>query len=690
MPDYRSLCSLQVARRTYHLDSYRLPVAAMAAGFEDFSHHDALADAEACAAIIVHAAARHEADDIEQLAHITRVRFGAIGPVALRDDRAVARPDGPAVAPPRPAGQPTEPADPGDVGGPCDTRRMEILLLVIGLVAGIALGALGTWFLAQRRAATADGGPATEDPALVEARHQAELAAAHAAHAAEQARVLAEEQQVQAQLRAELAAFEATADGLREQIEAARAQYREIVERQRVEQRDREAREAADSKVLQALAPVKQTLTDMQAKVTALETQRHQQHGELSQQLKIAAENEERLRSTAESLASALRSNSTRGVWGETQLRSVVEAAGLIERVDFDTQRSITTDSGAGRPDMVIHLPGGKNIAVDAKVPFNAYLEASQIPATAIGRRWRTARAPHEAARQGRPRPHRRARQQELLGGPRRLARDGHRVHSERVVGLERARGRPRTLEFAFSKRVALASPVTLWSVLKTVAFSWQQDVLTKEAKTLFDLSRELYARLATTAGQIEKLGRTIERSVKDYNAFVGSLESRVLPTARKLKALDETKVLATLEGIEESPRELTAYEFTTAAPADINARRSRPRPPSRRSSSTKTSSPTSTPRSAPRSEHRRPRASRADDAQHVAGRVAEPGDIGSLTTLAAASDAPLVGAVVVGCRIDLRHHARPVQLVDRAIDVLDDEVEDRERRGHVVGLRSR
>ena len=88
MPDYRSLCSLQVARRTYHLDSYRLPVAAMAAGFEDFSHHDALADAEACAAIIVHAAARHEADDLEQLAHVTRVRFGAIGPVAARDDRA--------------------------------------------------------------------------------------------------------------------------------------------------------------------------------------------------------------------------------------------------------------------------------------------------------------------------------------------------------------------------------------------------------------------------------------------------------------------------------------------------------------------------------------------------------------------------------------------------------------------------
>jgi DNA recombination protein RmuC len=112
---------------------------------------------------------------------------------------------------------------------------------------------------------------------------------------------------------------------------------------------------------------------------------------------------------------------------------------------------------------------------------------------------------------------------------------------------------------------------VTLWSVLKTVAYSWQQDVLTNEAKTLFDLSRELYSRLATTAGHIEKLGRTIERSVKDYNAFVGSLERQVLPTARKLGALDESKVLAPLKGIEEAPRELTAYNSSrTRRPTSI------------------------------------------------------------------------------------------------------------------------
>ena len=122
----------------------------------------------------------------------------------------------------------------------------------------------------------------------------------------------------------------------------------------------------------------------------------------------------------------------------------------------------------------------------------------------------------------------------------------------------------PSIMEFAFSKRVALASPVTLWSVLKTVAFTWQQDVLTHDAKLLFDLSRELYARLAVTATHIEKLGRSIERTVKDYNGFVGSMERQVLPTARKLNALDESKVLAPLAGIEETPRELVAWEFVT------------------------------------------------------------------------------------------------------------------------------
>jgi DNA recombination protein RmuC len=402
--------------------------------------------------------------------------------------------------------------------------------------------------------------PVADDPALVEARHQAQLA-----------EVRVGEEAAKSLLREELAATQATAEALREQILLAQLQQRELIEQHRAEQQAREARELAESRVLQALAPVKQSLTDMQSKVTQLESQRHLQHGELTQQLKSAAESEERLRSTAEALASALRSNSTRGVWGETQLRSVVEAAGLIERVDFDVQSSITSDSGAGRPDMVVRLPGGKSIAVDAKVPFNAYLEASQIPATASGA---------DAARRADfMKQHVQAVRAHITALGSKAYWNGLDASPELVIAFipseslvsAALEADPSIMEFAFSKRVALSSPVTLWSVLKTVAFSWQQDVLTNEAKTLFDLSRELYSRLATTASHVEKLGRTIERSVKDYNAFVGSLERQVLPTARKLGALDESKVLAPLKGIEEAPRELTAYELVAGAQADLD-----------------------------------------------------------------------------------------------------------------------
>ncbi|MFE5673070.1 DNA recombination protein RmuC [Agromyces sp. NPDC056523] len=435
---------------------------------------------------------------------------------------------------------------------------MDLLLLLIGLLVGAALGALATHLLAQRRQAAE--GALHDDPALVEARHQAAIAD-----------VRAGEEAAKAVLREELAATQARADGLREQIEAAQHQYRELVERQRAEVAAREARDAAESRVLQALAPVKQSLSEMQHKVTEIESQRTLQHGELAQQLRSAAESEERLRATAESLASALRSNSTRGVWGETQLRSVVEAAGLIERVDFDVQSSIASDAGAGRPDMIVHLPGGKSIAVDAKVPFNAYLEASQIPATASGA--------DAAKRADFLKQHVQAVRAHITALGSKAYWNGLDASPELVIAFipseslvsSALEADPGIMEFAFGKRVALASPVTLWSVLKTVAYSWQQDVLTNEAKTLFDLSRELYSRLATTASHIEKLGRTIERSVKDYNAFVGSLERQVLPTARKLGALDESKVLAPLKGIEEAPRELTAYELVSHEQADLD-----------------------------------------------------------------------------------------------------------------------
>ena len=341
----------------------------------------------------------------------------------------------------------------------------------------------------------------------------------------------------------------------REQLGLQQRQNIESVERERVE-----------SRVLQALTPVQETLRTMQQKVNDLEHQRALQHGELSEQLRSATESEERLRSTAESLASALRSNSTRGVWGETQLRNVVQAAGLIERVDFDVQSSIHSDAGAGRPDMVIHLPGGKNIAVDAKVPFAAYLEASAIAVTATGE--------EGARREAFLKQHVRAVRAHIDALASKAYWAGLDASPELVIAFipseslvsSAMEADPGIMDYAFSKKVALASPVTLWSVLKTVAFSWQQDVLTEDAKRLFDLGKDLYSRLSTLSEHADKLRRSIDSTVNSYNQFANSLETRVFVTARKLNALDESKVLGEPVLIEGTAKQLTAVELELPA----------------------------------------------------------------------------------------------------------------------------
>jgi DNA recombination protein RmuC len=427
-----------------------------------------------------------------------------------------------------------------------------IIALLIGLAAGIVIGVVIGVLVVR-------AGSRTVDPAVLEARHATALA-----------QLLAGERAVQAELAAERAAINATAGALREQVQTLQAQYRDVTEHHRADALAQTEREQRESKVLQALTPVQETLRTMQTKVTDLERERTSQFGALNQQLLSARQSEEQLRRTAESLASALRSNSVRGVWGETQLRNVVEAAGLIERVDFDVQASIQSDAGSGRPDMVIHLPGGKNIAVDAKVPFSAYLEASQIPITATGEegtRRETLMKQHvKSVRSHIDALASKAYWAGLDASPELVIAF---IPSESLVSSA-MEADPGIMDYAFSKRVALASPVTLWSVLKTVAFSWQQNVLTEDAKLLFDLSRELYSRLATLAGHVEKLGRSLESTVKNYNGFVGSMERQVLPTARKLSKLDESTVLGPLAAIEDSPRELTAMELV----AELEAQR--------------------------------------------------------------------------------------------------------------------
>lgn len=380
-----------------------------------------------------------------------------------------------------------------------------------------------------------------------------------------------------AHLGARVAAAEAERAALTDQLEQQRALTRELGTQARADLAARDERDRREQQVLRALAPVQETLQAMQSKVDELERERREQFGSIAEQLRRSHESDEALRSTTESLAGALRSNSSRGVWGETQLRRIVESAGLTRFVDFETQTTIGSDAGVGRPDLVVRLPGDKALAVDAKVPLDAYLEASAIPVTAIGAEGARRKALLER--------HVKAVRAHVDALAKKTYWAGLRSSPEFVVcfipsesllaaALEED---PSLLDYAFGRRVALASPVNLWAVLKTVAYTWTQQDVSDEARTLFALGNELYQRLGSLTGHADDLRRAIERTVDSYNRFAGSLESRVLVTARKFPGIDETRLdaVAAPASVDTATRRLTAPELTIVS-ADLGDVRER------------------------------------------------------------------------------------------------------------------
>ncbi|WP_229053666.1 DNA recombination protein RmuC [Aeromicrobium sp. Leaf350] len=340
------------------------------------------------------------------------------------------------------------------------------------------------------------------------------------------------------------AAASATAAGLREQVDALHAEAR------RAAQVD-----AEEGLVLQALAPVHETLRTMQKTVSDLEQQRHAQHGQLAEQLRHTQATAERSREAAEALASAMSNNSTRGVWGETQLRTLVESAGLLNRVDFDTQTTITAETGQRRPDMVLRLPGGKCMAVDAKAPLTAYLQASGDGVVdrdgLLTEHARAVRAHVDAL----------AAKQYWTGLETSPEFTIAFIPSEPVLAAALERD-PALLEHAFARRIVLASPVSLWAVLKTVALTWQQQALSDDARQLLTVGKELYGRLSTMSDHADKLRRSLTTTVESYNRFASSLESRVLVTARKLDVLDESTVIGTPGLVDVEPKALVQPEL--------------------------------------------------------------------------------------------------------------------------------
>ncbi|MFP3578163.1 DNA recombination protein RmuC [Arthrobacter sp. SIMBA_036] len=368
--------------------------------------------------------------------------------------------------------------------------------------------------------------------------------------------------------------FDAVSSRLSEvtaQLAAADAERRLLF----TQNRELSAARNTDSNVLQALAPVAEKLTAVQQQVALLERDRVEQYGQLAQQLQDARLSDEQLLRSTHALASALRSNSARGQWGEVQLRRVVEASGMLRHVDFHEQVHSGSTENTLRPDLVVQLPGGKQLVVDAKVPLSAYLEAQEQinDGGSAGESVATAGqlnsglrdpkvllAKHAKALKAHIDALAAKKYWDIPGSSPELVICFLPAESILAAALE---ADPGLLEYALSKNVVLTSPGTLLAVLKSVAFTWRQDVLTDSAHQLFELAKQLYERMGTLGENVGKLGSSLKTSVDRYNALVGTLEARVLPTARKLNSMDDSG-LATPMSVEAVPRGLAAPELLT------------------------------------------------------------------------------------------------------------------------------
>ncbi|WP_300767264.1 DNA recombination protein RmuC [uncultured Bifidobacterium sp.] len=387
-----------------------------------------------------------------------------------------------------------------------------------------------------------------------------------------------------ARLMAQCSQLRAQIDGLDQQLVFAKSQLAQAQQAERVrmehdrdrmeEENRRRAKEREDmmgerSQVVTALAPVQKTLEALRGKVSQMEESRRQEMGVLGERLKGLGDQQGRLDRETAALASALRDNKVRGAWGEAQLRNIVESAGLLEHVDFDVQVVVQDDSGRNRrPDMVIHLPGGAAVPIDAKVPYADYQRACAIPDTAspqdLDNREKLLRAHAKALRE-----HVHALSQKAYWKTLPVAPDFVIAFIPNESLLQAAlRVDPTLLDDAFAQNVALTSPVTLWAVLKSMSYSWQQQSLSDEARELYDLSRELYGRFSILGARAVSLGSAITKTVTAYNQFASSLESRVLVTARKLHKVDMSTTIADVGLIDSEDgdvRELTAPEVRQA-----------------------------------------------------------------------------------------------------------------------------
>jgi DNA recombination protein RmuC len=397
-------------------------------------------------------------------------------------------------------------------------------MVIVALVIGLAVGALGVYLLVR--------------PALAERRQRIDEVIA-----------------LRSELSAALAELEAERRAVDERLEAA-------VKTLSVEALDANSArflELADARLSGHVRPLKESLERMDEQLRGVERVRQEAYGRLQEGVQQLRADQERLRAETGNLVTALRAPHVRGRWGEIQLRRVIELAGMVEHCDFEEQRSTRDEDGnVLRPDVVVHLPGQKQVVIDSKVPLAAYLDAFREDASDEERRARLAdHARH--VREHIQRLGQKAYWRQLPATPEFVV-----MFLPDETFLRAALEQDGSLvELAVANNVIPASPTNLIGLLRAIHYGWQQETIAESAREVSALGRELYKRLATMGAHFARLGKSLDGAVKSYNESVGSLERQVLPQARRFERHGITGIeLPELQPVERQTRQLAAPEL--------------------------------------------------------------------------------------------------------------------------------